>query len=100
MTDEHAIHNDLAKIAEKYGITKGILLMEQKEPVDKGRSKERVIIFAPDMTEPDIHLFGQMYFNCIKISKTFREIVNHIARHMIEEAVSLADLTEKGIKAD
>lgn len=96
---QEEIHKELEKIADKYHITKGMLLMEETDKDNPTVKRNRVIVFQDSNTKTvSLHDMGLLYQACIEISKTFRDIVNHLGMHMLEEVMGKGDLLQKGAK--
>lgn len=100
------LREEMNKVLQKFGFTKAICLFEEDHPTDAKQVGYRSLIIKPNADpDPKIsyspHEFSILYQKCMETSKTFREIVNHTGRHMLEEAIGLSELTNrKGKKAD
>lgn len=96
---ESPLHTDLKALAKKYNMKKLILMYESEAPVSK-EPANRVLMWSEKKF--DEHEFGDFWHNCLHVSQTFRNIIEHKIMHMIEKMieskskVEIDELLKKG----
>lgn len=79
----------LDDLCKKYKIKQGLLLFVEEDISDFKKTKHRVIAFGHDNPELSVHEFANLLNNCIEVSKTMQDIVQHanmdIAKKIIKD---------------
>lgn len=96
------IQVDIDTMTEKYGITKGILLFEEKDINDDKKRNHRAIVFGRSKEEDKdfLHNFANLVLQCIDSSRTFSEIMTHAGKHTLKEMIAEIQLPLRGKRAD